>query len=432
MIFKNIFENSTFRIYLKNTSYLIFEKILRMVLWVFIFTWMARYLGAHDFGIFTYVESIISILVVISTLGLDSVVIKELVKDKEKRNRILGSTFLLKLFSSFIIVVFLLFYYIFVNNEYPINILLLIISTSFIFHSFNVIDFYFQSIVLSKYVVFSKLFALAISSSIKIFLIVNEYPLIYFGIVILLESILISLGLIFFYIKKEKTIFYWKFDLDILKEILSKSYPLLFAVVLTTIYAKIDQIMIKEIIDVTQSGYYSAAVRLSEIWFIIGGLVCSSLFPLIIKSKDISTKLYYKRIQQLLVFLIVCAYILILSVFFLSDSIITLLYGPEFIESSLILTIHIFSSIFVYMGLVSSKWIVVENKTKIEFYRNFFGVIINIVLNLIFIKKFGIMGAAYASLITYIIAYYIFDIFLKETRKMFIIKSKALFLITKG
>jgi O-antigen/teichoic acid export membrane protein len=144
---------------------------------------------------------------------------------------------------------------------------------SFIFHSFNVIGFYFQSIDLSKYVVFSKLFALAISSSIKIFLIVNEYPLIYFGIVILFKSIIISLGLIFFYLKKENTILTWKFDLDILKEIINKSYPLLFAFVLTTIYSKIDQIMIEEIIGVTQSGYYSATVRLSEIWFIIGGLV---------------------------------------------------------------------------------------------------------------------------------------------------------------
>ena len=425
-------KNPLFLKYFKNTSYIIFEKILRVILWVFIFTWMARYLGPHDFGIFSYVESIISILMILSTLGLDTIIIKELVKDEKRINELLGTSFMLKLISSIIIIFFILFYISFIENEYPINLLLIIISFSFFFHSFNVIDFYFQSKVLSKYTVFSKLIALSISSIIKVFLIVYEYPLIYFAGVILLESIIIVIGLIFFYFHSKLSLFSWRIDFVVIKDLLKNSYPLLFAGILITIYSKIDQIMIKEMLGASQAGYYSAAVRLSEIWFIIGGLVCASLFPLIIKSKEDSTDIYYKRIQQLLVFLISCAYLLILSVYFLSDFIILFLYGNNFLESIVVLNIHIFSTVFVYMGLVSSKWIVLENRTKLEFYRNLLGMIINIGLNFIFIKKFGIIGAAYASLITYIIAYYFFDIFLKETRKMFLIKSKALLLITKG
>lgn len=432
MSYKNISINNTFEQYFKNTSYLIFEKILRMILWVFIFTWMARYLGTHNFGIFSYVESIISFLFILSTLGLDSVVIKELVKNKNERDRILGTTFILKIFTSIIIVISVSFYSLILNNEYPTNMLLLVISITLIFNSFNVFDLYFQSLVLSKYVVFSKVFALIISSLIKILLIMNECHLIYFGLVILFENILIAIGYIFFYLKKEKTLFTWKFDLNILKTILLKSYPLFFALILATIYSKIDQIMIKEILGVTQSGYYAAAVKLSEIWFIIGGLVCSSLFPIIIKSKDRSSASYYKKIQQLLVFLIFCAYIIILFVFFLSDQIILTLYGEKFHKSSLILNIHIISTVFVYMGIVSNQWVILENRLKLEFYKNLVGVIINIVLNYIFIKKFGIIGAAYSSLITYIMVYYIFDLFIRDTRKMFLIKSKALFLITKG
>lgn len=349
----------------------------------------------------------------------------------KKETSILSNAFLLKLLCSLIIIICILFYINFSKNEYPINKLLIIISISFIFHSFNVIDFYFQSKVLSKYVVFSKLIALTISSLLKIFLIINEYPLLYFAWVILFESMIVSFVLIFFYFNKIK-IFSWSFNSFIIKDLLKKSFPLLFALILTTIYTKIDQIMIKEILNVTQSGYYSAAIRLSEVWFIIGGLICSSLFPLIIKSKNISHRQYYKKIQQLLVLLIILAYILILSVYFLSDFIIVTLYGEQFLESSLVLTIHIISTIFVYMGLVSSKWFIIENITRLELYRNLLGLIINIILNFLFIKKYGITGAAYASLLTYITVYYLFDIFLEETRKMFVLKSKAFLLITKG
>ncbi|XPV68795.1 MAG: flippase [Halarcobacter sp.] len=417
--------------YIKNTTYLVFEKIVRMILWVFVFSWMARYLGPNDFGKFSFVESIISIVVVFTTLGLDSIVIKELVKNQKRVNELLGTAFVLKFLSSIVVIFFIFIYINLIDNEYPINLLLIVISFSFIFHSFNVIDFYFQSKVLSKYVVFSKLIALLVSSSLKIYLIVYSYPLIYFAWVILIESVIVALGLLFFYFQNKFSVFSWKVDNSLIKSLLKHSYPLIFAGVLTTIYAKIDQVMIKEILDVAQSGYYSAAVRLSEIWFIIGGLVCSSFFPLIIKSKDKSISLYYKKIQQLLVFLIFCAYLLIGSVYFLSDFIIVSLYGENFLSSSQILVIHIFSTVFVYMGLVSSKWLVIENKTNLELYRNLIGVIINIGLNFIFIKKFGISGAAYASLITYIFVYYLFDLFLKDTKKMFIIKSKALFLFIK-
>jgi Na+-driven multidrug efflux pump len=92
------------------------------------------------------------------------------------------------------------------------------------------------------------------------------------------------------------------------------------------------------------------------------------------------------------------------------------------------LVIHIFSAIFVYLGVASGRWLIVEEKTMYNLYRTFSGMLVNVVLNLLFIKTHGIIGAAYASLLSYVFSYYIFDIFFKSSRKLFVLKTQALFL----
>jgi O-antigen/teichoic acid export membrane protein len=191
---------------------------------------------------------------------------------------------------------------------------------------------------------------------------------------------------------------------------------------------KVDQVMIKEILGVVEVGYYSAAVRLSEAWFAIGVIICNSLFPAIVNAKKISEELYYQRIQRLFLFLVVIAYSMSVFVYFSSDYIILFLYGKEFIEASSVLSIHIFSAIFVYLGVSSGRWLIAENKTLLNLYRNIFGMVMNIILKIKFITKYGIVGAAFASLIAYISAFYIMDLFQKDTRYIFYLKSKALLL----
>jgi O-antigen/teichoic acid export membrane protein len=292
-----------------------------------------------------------------------------------------------------------------------------------------VIDMYFQSKVLSKYVVYVNIISLFISSLVKIILILNEAPLIAFAYVVLFDSTVLAFGLIYFYYKNSLLLKQWKFDKVLAKSMLKDSYPLILAGVINSIYMKIDQVMIKEILNITEVGYYSSAVKLSEVWFAIGVIICNSIFPAIVNAKKISEELYYQRIRNLFLFLISMAYILSIAVYFLSDQIILTLYGEKFINASSVLSIHIFSAIFVYLGVSSGRWLINENKTMLNLYRNILGMVANILLNILLIQKYGIIGAAYASLISYILAFYIFDLFLKDTRKIFNLKTKALVLI---
>ena len=159
--------------YFKNTSWLMAEKILRMTVGLFVGVWVARYLGPEQFGVFAFAQSLVGIFSIIATLGLDSIVVRELVKDKSKRDELVATAFWLKLIGAIAVLTFIFIAIGFLSVEQDVNLMIFIIASATIFHSFHVIDFYFQSKVLSKYVVFTNIISLFISSIIKIILILR-------------------------------------------------------------------------------------------------------------------------------------------------------------------------------------------------------------------------------------------------------------------
>lgn len=423
---KSLKNHQGFMKYFRNTSWLLGEKILRMAVGLFVGVWVARYLGPEQFGLLSYAQSFVGLFTVIATLGLDTIIVRELVKDETKRNVLLGTAFGLKFIGAILVLIFLAIAINFTSNDQYTNVLIFIIASATIFQSFNVVDFYFQAKVLSKYVVYTNVISLSTSSIIKITLIINEASIVAFAIVVVFDSLVLALGFLYFYFHQNLSVKQWVFDRTKAKELLKESYPLIIAGVINSIYMKVDQVMIKEMLGNTQIGYYAAAVKLSEVWFSIGVIICNSLFPAIVNAKMISEKFYYQRISNLFMLLNLLSFCLAISVYLLSDYIILTLYRKDFFEASTILSIHIFSAIFVYLGVASGRWLINEGKTILNLYRNIIGMLINVMFNIILIKKYGIAGAAIASLFAYITAFYLFDIFRKDTRRLFILKTKSL------
>ena len=191
-------------------------------------------------------------------------------------------------------------------------------------------------------------------------------------------------------------------------------------------YMKIDQIMIKEILNTEAVGQYAAATRMSEAWYFIPMVISSSLFPAIINSKEKSEELYNSRLQKLFDLMVWMAIAIALPMTFFSDWLVELLYGNQYGEAGGVLSVHIWAVLFVFLGVASGKWYINENFQKLSFWRTFYGMIINVILNFILIPKYGIIGAAFATLISQAMAAYFFDAFNKETRIMFFMKTKTL------
>jgi len=413
--------------YFKNTSWLFGEKILRMVVGLFVGIWVARYLGPEQFGLFSYAQSFVGLFTAIAGLGLDSIIVRELVKDPSKQAMLLGTAFRLKLIGALLVLMILAVAIKLSHQDSLTTLLIFIIASATVFQSFNVIDFFFQAKVLSKYVVYTNIISLLISSCVKIGLILTNAPLIAFAWVILFDSAVLMLGFVYFFQRHSQlNIKKLKFSKVMAVSLLKDSWPLILSGLVISIYMKIDQIMIKEMLNTEAVGQYAAAVRLSEAWYFIPMVISSSLFPAIINAKKQSEALYYARLQKLYDLMVWMAIAIALPMTFLSDWVVNLLYGEQYNQAGSVLMIHIWAGVFVGLGTASGKWFVSENLIKEDFLRTFYGVLVNIGLNIYMIPKYGVIGAAIATLISQVVAAYFYDYFNKKTKYCFRMKSKSL------
>jgi O-antigen/teichoic acid export membrane protein len=428
---KSLKNHQGFMKYFKNTSWLFVEKILRMVVGLFVGIWVARYLGPEQFGLLNYAQSFVGLFTVFITLGLDAIVVKELMKKNKDDDILLGTAFFLKLIGFLFLIILVIISIQFTNNNYIDNLLIIIISFSVVFQSFNVIDFYFQSKVLSKYVVISNTLSLFISSIIKIILILNNASLIYFAIVISVDTFILALGLIYFYKKQNLDFFSWRFNFEKAKFLLKQSWPLILSGIAISLYMKIDQIMIANILGDKSVGLYAVAVKFSEMWLFITVAITNSLFPAITNAKNISEELYLNRIKNLYRLLIFISLFISVFIYIFADYIILYTYGEQYKDSIILLQLYVWSIIFVFLNNGSWKWYISENLQHIATIRLFMGAMVNIILNLYWIDKFGLMGAVYATLVSYAIATYFGNLLSKKTIINFKLQTEAIFTFYK-
>jgi O-antigen/teichoic acid export membrane protein len=416
------------RKYSENIGWQFLEKGFRAILTLFVGIWMIRYLGPEKFGLLSYAQSVGMILITITGLGLDNIIVKELISGEANKEYLLGTSLLIRLLVALVLLICLSIVLLNTRSGTETNSLIFIISLCSIFSSFTLISNYFQSLVLSKYAVFASIFAFSIASIIKITLILLKAPLVAFAISNLIEYFLISVSLIYFYQKFTKTkLLSWRFDTRLAIRLLKYTWPLTIAVALAVVFDSINQIMIKLIINDEAVGHYVAASRLTDIMFFTGAVVVSTFFPAILNAKIQDSAKYERRMQRLLDLLVMMAILTTIPVFIFSDELTQVIYGKAYIDSARVLAFLAISTVFVFMRLAAIQWLIVNNLQNIVYYQNGLAIMLNILLNLFLIPLIGIKGAAISYIITYVVAFYISLSVFKSTRHLFTIQSRALF-----
>jgi O-antigen/teichoic acid export membrane protein len=257
-----------------------------------------------------------------------------------------------------------------------------------------------------------------------------EAPLIAFAWTVLFDSVVLALGFIYFYFQNHLSFKDWNFEKSTAINLLKDSWPLILSGMVVAFYMRIDQVMIKEMMGASAVGQYAAAVRLSEAWYFIPMVVTSSLFPAIINAKKQSEELYYARLQKLYDFMIWMAIAVALPMTFLSDWVVNLLFGGEYFGAGSVLTIHVWTGLFVSLGVARGKWLLIENLQKYSIIYLGVGLISNVIANYYFIKIYGINGAAYATLLANGLGTIVTPFFIRKTRISFFMMIRSIFFIS--
>jgi PST family polysaccharide transporter len=411
-----------------NTGWLIFDRVLRMAVGIYVTVWVARYLGPEQFGLLNYAFALTAIISLLSTLGLEQIIIRDLVKEPSLKNVTLGTSFVLKLSGSFFsIILSVLIVSLMRPGETLTIFIVAIIAVGTLFQSSDVIDLFFKSQVESKYPVLSKSIPFIIINLFKIYLIIINAPLISFAWAAMAEVAFGALGLMIAYRLTKNNIKEWKFTYERAKELLSESWPLLLSGFAVLIYMRIDQIMLGQIVGDISVGYYSAALKLSEVWYTIPIAIMNSATPIITKTYTTDLNQYNKRIQKLFNLMTLIGLTLAIPTTFLAPLVIQIIYGNEYLISASILSIHIWSSIFVGWGLLKDMILVTQSLVKIILVTTVIGAICNVLLNLVLIPNYYGVGAAWATLISQIISVSIVLLFFKQTKMFTKMQIKSFF-----
>ncbi|KDE41135.1 Membrane protein involved in the export of O-antigen, teichoic acid lipoteichoic acid [Nitrincola lacisaponensis] len=420
-----------FQRYASNTSWMMAEQILRIIAGLFVGIWVARYLGPEQFGLFSYVLAFTAIFGGVAKLGLDGIIVRELVNQPELSDTYLGTAFWLKVIGAFIVMALMALIVPFTSNDATTNLFIFIIAAGLIFQSFEVVEFYFQSQVQAKLVSICKVIQLVFSSIIKVYLVLTQAELIWFVLVATFDAFSLAASYLIAYKLKNNNLYFKFFEVKIAKSLIKDSWPLVFSSLVVMIYMRIDQIMIKEMMGEYEVGIYAAAVKISEAFYFIPGIITVSLFPAIINAKNISEKILEGRIQKLYSLLIWIGLSISIPVTIFNKEIINTLYGLAYADSAAIMAIHVWSSVFVFLGVAFGRILIVENKAIITLKRTVLGVILNVSLNFILIPLYGLIGAAIATLIAQLVANYMYDLLDKRVRKHWKLKTFAFFIPIK-
>lgn len=390
-----------FQKYFQNMGWMFISRIFVMAVGFLIGIYLARYLGPSNYGLLNYAISFVGLFSFLASLGVETITNRELIKNPENKDRIIGTSFYLKLVGSVVAILIIFISSKFTTNDAMLLGIIWMYSITYIFTTFNIIDVFFQSQALSKYPSIVMIVVGIISAILKIAVILLHYGIIWITAIYVIESVLTALGFLYFFVFKGNSFKEWVFDKNIATMILKDSWPLMLTTVAIGIYMKIDQVMIKNILGNESAGIYAVAVKLSEFWYFIPSLICVSIFPAIVNAKKINNELYNNRLIKLYSIMFWFSFLIAIATTMFAHLIVYILFGTQYLGAVTTLKIYVWAGVAVSLSAGLSQYLIAENYTKISAISTIVGAILNVLLNIVLIPLYGIEGAAFATLISY-------------------------------
>ena len=375
----------------------------------------AQYLGPSNYGLISYVASVVAFVVPIMQLGLRSTVVSELIETPEEEGRVMGTTLGMALLSAVACMAGVIsFVSISSAGERDTVIVCALYSVNLILQAVELLQYWFQAKLLAKYTSIVSLVAYVVATGYKIFLLVTEKSVYWFALSNAVDYLVIAVALIIIYRRLSPQPL--RFSPKMVGRLWRKSKYYVIPGLMVSIFQQTDRVMLKLMIDDAATGIYSAAVTVATITAFVFSAIIDSMRPVILEEKHKNTPEYEERVSGL--FSITFYLSLLQSVFMtlLAGPIISILYGEAYAASADALRIVVWYTTFSYFGSARNVWILAEGRQKHLWLINLLGAALNVGLNLILIPKMGVLGAAVASLATQFFANFILSFILPPIR----------------
>ncbi len=408
----------------KNTGWIYIDKFSRLLVSLLIGIFIVRQLGPVSFGEFSFAIALVGMISPLAALGLDSIMTREYVKFPKKKGVLLGTALGIKIVSAILCMVGLLVFLYFSGITALVLVMTLIYSISLISDSSYSIVQLFDSDLRSKLGILVGQIVLFVTSILQIILLLVDAPVVFFILASLANSILGAVLLWFLFKKHYAGIKVW-FNPKVVKKLLVSSLPFMVAAFGAVIYMHADQVIVGYMLPVAAVGFYAIAVKLSEFFYFIPAAISTSVFPKIVMLGKEKSEHYHARLQDFFDLMTLLSVIILIPFSFLSYYVVTIIYGIEYAAAAPVLSIYVISGIFIFFGLASNNHLIAKDYGKIMLYRSVLGALLNVALSIIFVYWFGLIGAAYATLVCFCFTFWASLYLFKETRFLFFMFIKS-------
>lgn len=387
-----------------NTVWLLVDRATKMLLGILVGAWVARHLGPHHFGELAFVLAFATIFQTVAQLGLDSIVVRDIAQQPDRAHKLLGVTFGARFAAGCVCWMAAVGGILLLRPEDPrLHVMTAIVAAGCLFQAVDAVDIWFQSQTQSHLGVKAKLMAYGVTAAAKIGLILSGAGLEWFAGVTALEFALNALALVFAY-RFHPTGRPWKWDRSVAFKLAAEAYPVTLAGIAVILYLRVDQLMLGELLGPSALGTYSAVVPLSTAFYFLPVAICASAAPELARLKQHDEAQYQMALDRLFSLMWWCALPLSIGLAVSARWLVGLLFGHTYLAGADVLSIHAFSIVFVALGVAQSQWIAIEKKSPISLYKTLIGLLFSVVLNYLAIPRWGVEGAAAATVASFAIS----------------------------
>lgn len=384
-----------------NAFWIIGCKVCKAILTLLVNMITARYLGVADYGVLNYAASIVTFVTPIMKLGLDGILVKEYIEKSEKTGETIGTAYILNVCSAILCIVGVFFFTMIVNaSEIDTIITCTIYSVLLLFQAFEMIQYWFQAKLMSKYSALSMLAAYVVVTVLQIILIFIKAPVYLFALSSSVDYAIIAL--ILFAVYKHESCYKVSFSFARAKELLKGGRYFIVAELLVVVFSQTDIVMLKLMTGNSSAGIYAAAQKCAGMVSFVFVAIIDSIRPTVFSAKTKEERdLRMKEMYSIIIYL---SFIVSVIITLFSDCIIHIMYGTGYAEAGLVLRVAVWFTTFSYLGTIRNVWLLSEHREKFIIHVNIVGAISNVLLNYFFIRLWGSVGAAISSLLTQVIA----------------------------
>ena len=400
---------------LTNASWIVGCRIVQALLGLIVTMLLARYWGPSGYGLINYAASIVAFVVPVMQLGLNSTLVQELIAQPDKEGEILGTSLTMSAISGLCCMIGVVSFSALANKgETLTTIVCGLYSVQLISQSLELLQYWFQSKLLSKYTSVTMLAAYGVATAYKVILLICKSHVYWFALSQALDYLVIGITLLVIYRKmgNSRLRFSWK----LFCRLFSRSRYYIIANLMVTIFAQTDRVMLKMMLDETAVGFYSAAVTCASMTAFVFVAIIDSARPVIFEKNKVGIREFEHSVSRLYSLIIYLSLLQCVAITVFSELIIYILYGSEYMEAANVLRLVVWYTTFSYIGSVRNIWILAEGKQKYLSVINLSGAGANVLLNYLLIPSMGIHGAALASLITQIFTNVIISYLIKPIR----------------